>query len=96
MAGAVIGALFLWRQIVALVARAKPYVRRRPEISDPALIVNRWSGDGQAERYGLADAAREAGIRVIGRPTASCWSPTHRSSPDWTVKPSPSTRPWNS
>jgi diacylglycerol kinase family enzyme len=29
------------------------------------LIVNRWSGDGKAERFGLAEAAADAGIRVI-------------------------------
>ena len=53
------------RQLTALAKRAKPYVRRRSNSSSPALIVNRWSGDGKAERYGLADAARDAGIRVI-------------------------------
>ena len=63
--GAAITAVFLRRQLAALAARAMPYVRRTARISNPALIVNRWSGDGKAERYGLADAARDAGITVI-------------------------------
>ena len=67
--GAVIGgavtAFFLRRQVTSLAARAVPYVRRSSSVSNPALIVNRWSGDGKAERYGLADAARAAGIEVI-------------------------------
>ena len=64
-AGATLSALFMRRQLIALAARATPYVRRRSQISNPALIVNRWSGDGKAERYGLAAAASDAGIRVI-------------------------------
>jgi diacylglycerol kinase family enzyme len=64
-AGAVLSAIFLRRQIAALAVRAKPYIRRGSAVSNPALIVNRWSGDGKAEHYGLADAARIAGIRVI-------------------------------
>ena len=64
-AGTAMTAFFMRRQLLALAARATPYVRRRSRISNPALIVNRWSGDGTAEQFGLADAAREAGIRVI-------------------------------
>jgi len=64
-AGAALAAVFMRRQLPALVERATPYVRRRSRISNPALIINRWSGDGKAERYGLADAARDAGIGVI-------------------------------
>ena len=64
-AGTAMIAVFMRRQLLALAARATPYVRRRSGISHPALIVNRWSGDGKAEKFGLADAAREAGIRVI-------------------------------
>jgi diacylglycerol kinase family enzyme len=67
--GAVLGgavtAFFLRRQVTSLAARAVPYVRRSSKVSNPALIVNRWSGDGKAERYGLADAARAAGIEVV-------------------------------
>ena len=64
-AGAALTALFLRRQMLALAARAAPYIRRKSGVSKPALIVNRWSGDGKAERFALADAARSAGIRVI-------------------------------
>ena len=64
-AGTAAAAFFMRRQLLALAARATPYVRRRSRISNPALIVNRWSGDGKAEQFGLADAARDAGIRVI-------------------------------
>ena len=64
-AGAAITVLFLRRQLLALAVRAQPYVRRRVRVSNPALIVNRWSGDGKADRFGLVDAARDAGIRVI-------------------------------
>ncbi len=63
--GAALIAVFLRRQLIALARRAEPYVRRRSQFSNPVLIVNRWSGDGKAERLGLADAAREAGIRVV-------------------------------
>ncbi|MFW2336090.1 diacylglycerol/lipid kinase family protein [Ilumatobacter sp.] len=63
--GAAAVSLLVWRQMDAIAARAKPYVRRRSRISHPALIVNRWSGDGKAERFGLAAAAEAAGIRVI-------------------------------
>ncbi|MCH9766547.1 MAG: diacylglycerol kinase, partial [Actinomycetia bacterium] len=34
-------------------------------MQSPALIINRWSGDGKADRCGLADEARKAGIRPI-------------------------------
>ena len=64
-AGTALTAFFMRRQLIALVDRAMPYVRRRSRVSNPALIVNRWSGDGKAERLGLTDAARAAGIRVI-------------------------------
>jgi diacylglycerol kinase family enzyme len=64
-AGAALTAFFMRRELVALAARARPYVRRRSRVSNPVLIINRWSGDGKAERYGLAAAARDAGIRVI-------------------------------
>lgn len=65
VAGAALTAFFFRRQVAALAARAVPYVRRSSGVSRPALIVNRWSGDGKAERCGLADAARAAGIDVI-------------------------------
>ena len=31
----------------------------------PAPIINRWSGDGKADRYGLVDVAERAGIKTI-------------------------------
>lgn len=64
-AGTAVAAVFMRRQLMALATRAKPYVRRPMTTSNPALIVNRWSGDGKAERFGLAEAAERAGIRVI-------------------------------
>jgi diacylglycerol kinase family enzyme len=63
--GVVMSAFFVRRGLLALGARAMPYVRRGARVSNPALIVNRWSGDGKAVEFGLADAARDAGIRVI-------------------------------
>lgn len=63
--GSAVTAFFLRSQVKALAARAVPYVRRSTTVSRPALIVNRWSGDGKAERYDLVDAARGAGIEVI-------------------------------
>ncbi len=61
----VVTTIFMRRQLLALARRAKPYLRRESRVSAPALIVNRWSGDGKAERFGLADAASAAGIRVV-------------------------------
>jgi len=63
--GAVGAALLVWRQMDAIAEHAKPYVRRRSSVSNPALIVNRWSGGGKAERFGLEAAAEKAGVRVI-------------------------------
>ncbi len=65
LAGLAVAAVFFRRGIAALVARARPYERKRSHVQKPALIVNRWSGDGKAERYGLADEARAAGATVI-------------------------------
>jgi len=36
---------------------AVPYARRKRRISHPVLIINRWSGDGKAGRYGPTGAA---------------------------------------
>jgi diacylglycerol kinase family enzyme len=63
--GVVAAGVFFRRQVKALVARAVPYVRARSSIETPALIVNRWSGDGRAERIGLLDAAAAAGLKTI-------------------------------
>ena len=57
---------FVWRrQVAALIARSQRYVRRTSRVQSPALIINRWSGDGKAEKYGLVEAAQEAGVRTI-------------------------------
>ncbi|MGI9644700.1 MAG: diacylglycerol/lipid kinase family protein [Ilumatobacteraceae bacterium] len=64
-ASLVVFTVFMRRQLLALASRLKPYASRESNVSQPALIVNRWSGDGKAEKYGLAEAAREAGITVI-------------------------------
>lgn len=65
VAGAAATAFFVRKQLPALASRAASYVRRRSYVSNPAVIINRWSGDGKAARFSLADAARKAGIRVI-------------------------------
>jgi len=63
--GAAAAGIFWRRQVRALVLRAVPYARRKDRISHPVLIINPWSGDGKAERYGLAEAAADAGIETI-------------------------------
>jgi hypothetical protein len=65
VAGLAVAGMFWGRQVKALLRRAVPYVRNRSAVRSPALIVNRWSGDGRAEWVGLADAARLAGAKVI-------------------------------
>ena len=65
VAGFAVAAVFWRRQVRALIRRAKPYVRQQTRVESPALIINRWSGDGKADRCGLADEARKAGIRPI-------------------------------
>ncbi len=65
LAGAVAASWFFRRQATALMSRAVPYTRRSADVSAPALIINRWSGGGKAETFGIADAAAAAGIRVI-------------------------------
>ena len=65
VAGSVLAAAFWRRQIPALLKRARPYDRRRSNVTSPALIINRWSGDGKAEDYKLEEAAKRAGVRTI-------------------------------
>ena len=65
LAGLAVAAVFWRRQVAALVSRVKPYVRKQARVESPALIINRWSGDGKAERYGLAAEAENAGIRTV-------------------------------
>lgn len=64
-AAATLGWAVLTRREALFSARRESYFRRPARPSRPALIVNRWSGDGKAERFGLADAATDAGVRVI-------------------------------
>ncbi len=65
VAGSILAAAFWRRQIPALLKRARPYDRRRSNVTSPALIINRWSGDGKAEDYKLEEAAKRAGVRTI-------------------------------
>ena len=55
----------LWQRRRGRIAERSEYQRHQSDVSSPALIINRWSGDGKAERYGLADAAAELGIKTI-------------------------------
>lgn len=65
VAGLAAAAVFWRRQVRALVSRARPYVRKRNRVESPALIINRWSGDGKAEKTGLAKAAAKTGLKTI-------------------------------
>ena len=65
IAGMVVAGIFWRKQIKALVMRSKAYSRKPATVDSPALIINRWSGDGKAEKYGLVDAAKKAGVRTI-------------------------------
>jgi len=65
VSGLVAAGAFWRRQIKALVRRAKPYVRKHSNVQSPTLIINRWSGDGKADKYGLADAAERLGVKVV-------------------------------
>lgn len=65
VAGLAVAGAFWRRQIQMLVRRARPYERRRSKVRKPTLIINRWSGDGKAEKYGLADAAGKLGVTTI-------------------------------
>ena len=47
-----------------LAARLKAVKATPSQVARPALIINRWSGDGKAERYRLADRAAEVGVSV--------------------------------
>ena len=63
--GMVASVLFWRRRLMSAVALLQPYVRRRSRVRHPALIINRWSGDGKAEQFGLAARAQSMGIRTI-------------------------------
>ena len=64
--GALIFSVWFWRrQFRSLVIDLRPYLRRRSQVESPALIINRWSGDGKAAGFGLQEQARSAGITTI-------------------------------
>lgn len=65
LAGLAVAAVFWRRQIHALIRRVRPYERRRSEVQSPTLIINRWSGDGKAEKYDLAALAQKMGIKTV-------------------------------
>ena len=53
------------RTALPIITERLRAVRATPsDVARPALIINRWSGDGKAERYRLADRAAEAGVSV--------------------------------
>lgn len=64
-AGLAVAAVFWRKQLPALLGRAASDDRRPSTVKSPALIINRWSGDGKAERYELEDAANKVGVRTI-------------------------------
>ena len=63
--GLALAGAFWRRQVQALIVRYTPYERRLVRVASPALIINEWSGDGKAERVGLGEAARKAGVRTV-------------------------------
>lgn len=65
VAGVAVAGSFWRREVTALVRRAKPYVRTSSTVQNPTLIINRWSGDGKADKFGLADAAQKLGVKVV-------------------------------
>ncbi|MGI9529676.1 MAG: diacylglycerol/lipid kinase family protein [Acidimicrobiia bacterium] len=65
VAGLAAAALFWRKQVPALLGRQSSYDRRPSTATHPALIINRWSGDGKAEQYGLEKAAKALGVRTI-------------------------------
>ena len=63
---AAVASVWFWRrQLTSMLADLRPYTGRRAEVSNPTLIINRWSGDGKAEAVGLVDHARSLGIRTV-------------------------------
>lgn len=64
-AGALAAGAVWRREIRALADSAGAYVRKRAVVNNPVLIINRWSGDGKAEKYGLADEAKRLGIATV-------------------------------
>jgi diacylglycerol kinase family enzyme len=65
VAGLAVAGAFWRRQVQALLRRARRYARKSSSVKNPTLIINRWSGDGKAEKYGLAEAAEKLGVTTI-------------------------------
>lgn len=65
VAGLAVAGAFWRREVRGLVRRARPYERKPSSAENPTLIVNRWSGDGKAEKYGLAAAAERLGVKTV-------------------------------
>ncbi|MDJ0952334.1 MAG: diacylglycerol kinase family protein [Acidimicrobiia bacterium] len=65
VAGLAVAGAFWRHEVRGLVRRARPYTRKSSKVENPTLIVNRWSGDGKAEKYGLEAAARELGVTTV-------------------------------
>ncbi len=65
LAGTLFAAWFWRRQVREVAAKAGRYARRRSTVRRPVLIINRWSGDGKAGRYGLLNAAERLGIETV-------------------------------
>jgi diacylglycerol kinase family enzyme len=62
--GSVVTAIAVTRAVPAVVDRLRARGATRVGVARPALIVNRWSGGGKADRSGLVDRARELGVSV--------------------------------
>jgi hypothetical protein len=48
-AGLVVGGYLMRQRVGKLLAQTRDLVRRGARAERPALIINRWSGDGKAE-----------------------------------------------
>ena len=60
------GSVWFWRRkLLSLLTHLGPYVRITSRVTNPTLIVNRWSGDGKAEAFELVSHAKSLGIHTI-------------------------------
>lgn len=62
------GAAATWlgrRQLTRAISAGRRYVRRPSSVQRPVLIVNRWGGDGTAERCGLLAEAQARGVETV-------------------------------
>lgn len=53
------------KRLPLLLSWVRPYERDSARVTKATLIINRWSGDGKAEHFGLAERARELGITPV-------------------------------